>query len=106
MKADELRESIVAAPEGRLDEPQILGRSILHAPLTQRGTRIRADRFPHQGSLRAGFGPVRLEPMAIRVGIMGFGRIGRNVFRILYPRDDIELAAIVDVADPKALEYC
>ena len=43
--------------------------------------------------------------MAIRVGIMGFGRIGRNVFRILYPRDDIEVRAIVDIADPKALEY-
>ncbi len=43
--------------------------------------------------------------MAIRVGIMGFGRIGRNVFRILHPRDDIEIAAIVDIADPKALEY-
>ena len=43
--------------------------------------------------------------MKIRIGIMGFGRIGRNVFRILYPNDDIEVAAIVDVADPKALEY-
>ena len=43
--------------------------------------------------------------MAIRVGIMGFGRIGRNVFRILHPRDDIEIMAIVDLADPKALEY-
>ena len=36
---------------------------------------------------------------------MGFGRIGRNVFRILYPRDDIETAAIVDIAEPKALAY-
>jgi glyceraldehyde 3-phosphate dehydrogenase len=43
--------------------------------------------------------------MSIRIGIMGFGRIGRNVFRILYPRDDIEIVTIVDVADPKALEY-
>jgi glyceraldehyde-3-phosphate dehydrogenase/erythrose-4-phosphate dehydrogenase len=43
--------------------------------------------------------------MSIRIGIMGFGRIGRNVFRILYPRDDIEIVAIADVADPKALEY-
>jgi len=43
--------------------------------------------------------------MSIRIGIMGFGRIGRNVFRILYPRDDIEVQAIVDIADPKALEY-
>ena len=43
--------------------------------------------------------------MAIRIGLMGFGRIGRNVFRILYDRSDVEVAAIVDIADPKALEY-
>jgi glyceraldehyde 3-phosphate dehydrogenase len=43
--------------------------------------------------------------MTIRIGIMGFGRIGRNVFRILYSRDDIEIVAIVDIADPKGLEY-
>jgi glyceraldehyde 3-phosphate dehydrogenase len=41
----------------------------------------------------------------IRIGIMGFGRIGRNVFRILYPMDDIKVAAIVDIAEPEALEY-
>lgn len=43
--------------------------------------------------------------MSVRVGLMGFGRIGRNVFRIVYPRDDIEVAAIVDLAEPKSLEY-
>jgi glyceraldehyde 3-phosphate dehydrogenase len=43
--------------------------------------------------------------MATRVGLMGFGRIGRNVFRILHDRDDIEIAAIVDIAEPEALEY-
>ncbi|HKQ62765.1 MAG TPA: type I glyceraldehyde-3-phosphate dehydrogenase [Candidatus Polarisedimenticolaceae bacterium] len=43
--------------------------------------------------------------MALRIGLMGFGRIGRNVFRILHSREDVEIAAIVDVADPKALEY-
>jgi glyceraldehyde 3-phosphate dehydrogenase len=40
-----------------------------------------------------------------RIGLMGFGRIGRNLFRILYQRDDIRVAAISDVADHKALEY-
>jgi len=40
-----------------------------------------------------------------RVGLMGFGRIGRNLFRILYKRDDIRLAAISEIADHKALEY-
>jgi glyceraldehyde 3-phosphate dehydrogenase len=36
---------------------------------------------------------------------MGFGRIGRNLFRILYQSEDIKLAAISDIADHKALEY-
>jgi glyceraldehyde 3-phosphate dehydrogenase len=36
---------------------------------------------------------------------MGFGRIGRNLFRILYQSEDIRLAAISDTADHKALEY-
>ena len=29
--------------------------------------------------------------MAIRIGLMGFGRIGRNLFRILYKRDDLRV---------------
>jgi glyceraldehyde 3-phosphate dehydrogenase len=41
----------------------------------------------------------------IRVGLMGFGRIGRNLFRILYNREDIQVAAISDIADHKSLEY-
>jgi glyceraldehyde 3-phosphate dehydrogenase len=36
---------------------------------------------------------------------MGFGRIGRSLFRILYQSEDIKLAAISDIADHKALEY-
>ena len=43
--------------------------------------------------------------MTTRIGLMGFGRIGRNVFRILYGREDIEVAAIVDIAEPAAMEY-
>ncbi|MFQ5653392.1 MAG: type I glyceraldehyde-3-phosphate dehydrogenase [Planctomycetota bacterium] len=43
--------------------------------------------------------------MAIRVGIMGFGRIGRNIFRTIYPRDDIEVVAINELADTRAMEY-
>ena len=39
--------------------------------------------------------------MSVRVGIMGFGRIGRNAFRIIQQsHPGIELVAIVDVADP------
>jgi glyceraldehyde 3-phosphate dehydrogenase len=44
--------------------------------------------------------------MSVRAGIMGFGRIGRNVFRIIQQENpEIEVVAIVDIADPKALEY-
>ena len=42
---------------------------------------------------------------SVGVGLMGFGRIGRNLFRILYQSNDIRLAAISDIADHKALEY-
>jgi len=43
--------------------------------------------------------------MPTTIGLMGFGRIGRNLFRILYQSEDIKLAAISDIADHKALEY-
>ena len=43
--------------------------------------------------------------MTTRIGLMGFGRIGRNVFRMLHDRDDLSVAAIVDIAEPQALEY-
>lgn len=43
--------------------------------------------------------------MAIRIGLMGFGRLGRNIFRILSDRDDVEIAAVSDVAEPRSLEY-
>jgi glyceraldehyde 3-phosphate dehydrogenase len=43
--------------------------------------------------------------MSVRVGIMGFGRIGRNIFRILSGRESIEVVAIVDIAEFSALEY-
>jgi len=41
----------------------------------------------------------------MRVAINGFGRIGRSVFRILSNRKDIEVVAINDLFDHKALEY-
>ncbi|HEU4402102.1 MAG TPA: glyceraldehyde 3-phosphate dehydrogenase NAD-binding domain-containing protein [Candidatus Polarisedimenticolia bacterium] len=43
--------------------------------------------------------------MPVSIGLMGFGRIGRNLFRLLYRRDDIRLGAISDIADPEALTY-
>ena len=41
----------------------------------------------------------------IRVGINGFGRIGRSVFRILSDRNDIEVVAINDLFDNEQLAY-
>jgi len=41
----------------------------------------------------------------MRVAINGFGRIGRSVFRILDKRDDINVVAINDLFDHKALAY-
>ncbi|MDG2222151.1 MAG: type I glyceraldehyde-3-phosphate dehydrogenase, partial [Rubripirellula sp.] len=43
--------------------------------------------------------------MAIRVGINGFGRIGRMVFRASVNRDDIEVVAINDLLDVDYLAY-
>jgi glyceraldehyde 3-phosphate dehydrogenase len=43
--------------------------------------------------------------MAIQVGINGFGRIGRSVFRIISERDDIEVVAINDLFDNEQLAY-
>ncbi len=41
----------------------------------------------------------------IRIGINGFGRIGRSVFRILLDRADIEVAGINDLFDNDQLAY-
>jgi len=41
--------------------------------------------------------------MAIRIGINGFGRIGRNVFRVIAKRMGINVIAINDLADSKSL---
>ncbi|MEA4882602.1 MAG: type I glyceraldehyde-3-phosphate dehydrogenase [Clostridia bacterium] len=39
--------------------------------------------------------------MAVKVGINGFGRIGRLVFRAAQARKDIEIVAVNDLTDPK-----
>nr|HRC86333.1 glyceraldehyde 3-phosphate dehydrogenase NAD-binding domain-containing protein [Thermoanaerobaculia bacterium] len=43
--------------------------------------------------------------MKTRVGINGFGRIGRSVLRILVQRDDLEVVAINDLFDNRQLAY-
>ena len=43
--------------------------------------------------------------MTAKVGINGFGRIGRMVFRAAYRRDDVELLALNDITDPNTLAH-
>lgn len=43
--------------------------------------------------------------MSVKIGINGFGRIGRNVFRAAYQDPDIEIVATNDIADAKVLAH-
>jgi glyceraldehyde 3-phosphate dehydrogenase len=43
--------------------------------------------------------------MTTQIGLMGFGRIGRNVFRFLVDHPDLEVTAIADIEDPAGLTY-
>ncbi len=43
--------------------------------------------------------------MAIKVGINGFGRIGRNIFRAALGHHQIEVVAVNDITDAKTLAY-
>lgn len=43
--------------------------------------------------------------MKTRIAINGFGRIGRNAFKIAFNRSDLEIVAINDLTDTKTLAY-
>jgi glyceraldehyde 3-phosphate dehydrogenase len=43
--------------------------------------------------------------MKIRVAINGFGRIGRNAFKVAFDRSDMEIVAINDLTDTKTLAH-
>jgi len=43
--------------------------------------------------------------MTVKVGINGFGRIGRNVFRAAINDPDIEIAAVNDITDAATLAH-
>lgn len=43
--------------------------------------------------------------MKTKVAINGFGRIGRNAFKIAFDRQDVEVVAINDLTDTKTLAY-
>ena len=41
----------------------------------------------------------------VKVAINGFGRIGRNAFKIAFDRSDLEIVAINDLTDTATLAY-
>jgi glyceraldehyde 3-phosphate dehydrogenase len=43
--------------------------------------------------------------MPVKVGINGFGRIGRNVFRAARGRRELEIVAVNDITDPSTLAH-
>jgi glyceraldehyde 3-phosphate dehydrogenase len=43
--------------------------------------------------------------MKTRVAINGFGRIGRNAFKVAFDRDDLEVVSINDLTDTKTLAH-
>lgn len=42
---------------------------------------------------------------ATRVGLMGFGQTGRQIYDLASQSDDIEIVAIADIGEPKILHY-
>ena len=44
--------------------------------------------------------------MTVKIGINGFGRIGRNTFRILQENHGLQVAAINDLTDCKTWPIC
>jgi glyceraldehyde 3-phosphate dehydrogenase len=43
--------------------------------------------------------------MAVKIGINGFGRIGRNFFRAAYKDPSIDIVAVNDITDAKTLAH-
>lgn len=43
--------------------------------------------------------------MKTKIAINGFGRIGRNAFKVAFERGDLEIVAVNDLTDTKALAY-
>src|SRR3954470_3009703 len=43
--------------------------------------------------------------MTTKIAINGFGRIGRNAFKIAFERNDLEIVAVNDLADTKTLAH-
>src|SRR4029077_13510015 len=67
--------------------------------------------FRNAGNVMGGRDPltraciVHRRSMAIKVGINGFGRIGRNLYRAAMGDKDIDIVAVNDITDPETLAY-
>src|SRR5207247_2126584 len=57
------------------------------------------------GRILCGDSPQRSPSMSIRVGVNGFGRIGRVFFRTALSDKDIEVVGVNDLADAKTLAH-
>ena len=45
------------------------------------------------------------EGKPIRVGVMGFGQTGRQIYELASRSDDVEVVAIADIGQPEILHY-
>ena len=45
------------------------------------------------------------EARSIRLGMMGFGKTGRQIYELASRSDDVELVAIADIGEPEILHY-
>lgn len=61
--------------------------------------------FPAESPQKAAFTQTKNKRFMVKVGINGFGRIGRMVFRASVGRDDIDVVAINDLLDVDYLAY-
>ncbi len=43
--------------------------------------------------------------MAVKVGINGFGRIGRNIYRAAMDDAGVDIVAVNDITDPRTLAH-
>ncbi len=41
----------------------------------------------------------------IRIGIMGLGQIGRQLYHLALEKDDIDIVAVADIGKPEIIEY-
>jgi len=58
---------------------------------------------PDDGPLFGGF-PLSTQP-PLRIGLMGFGQTGRQIFDLASATDDIQVVAIADIGQPRILHY-